>query len=413
MSFAIFGTFFVWPIVNHYVPIFLQAGNPEYDRQLLEAGKEVSSITGFGLGPTLAFFIMTWDNILNVFVQPWAGLKSDYTRSRLGKRKPWLIIGAPIAALGMILIPHSKTVFAMMIFIMVTNFGMALFRSPIIAWLGDLFEPEDRSRGNGVINMMAGIGGAIAGLVGGVLFERYSPSSPFLFGAMGMLTFVSMAVLFVREPKQDETVFQNEKIGLLDLLKDTIKVDNRNALFVLLTVFIIYTGAGAYGAGASSFATFTLGINPGISAFWLTIGGLTFIPFSIPSGLLGKRFGGHKIISIGIITMVILLFSGHFLVHDLVSYVIIYSLVGIDLALISVNILPMVFQYGDDKKYGATTGMYYFATQSAAIIGPLISGAVIELFGNNFRLIWFLGSFIVIFALFTLRKVKFETPASH
>ena len=29
-----------------------------------------------GLSPALALFIMTWDNILNVFIQPWVGQKS-------------------------------------------------------------------------------------------------------------------------------------------------------------------------------------------------------------------------------------------------------------------------------------------------------------------------------------------------
>jgi len=51
-----------------------------------------------GLTSLVIGFIMTWDNIINMFFQPWVGARSDRTRTRFGRRKPWLMVGAPIAA---------------------------------------------------------------------------------------------------------------------------------------------------------------------------------------------------------------------------------------------------------------------------------------------------------------------------
>ena len=107
----------VWPVFNSFVPLFLQAGNPEFERQLLEAGREIPQITGFSLAPSLAFFVMTWDNIFNVLVSPWAGAKSDRTWTRFGRRKPWIIIGAPLSAIALTFIPLANTLFAIMVFI--------------------------------------------------------------------------------------------------------------------------------------------------------------------------------------------------------------------------------------------------------------------------------------------------------
>jgi MFS family permease len=272
--------------------------------------------------------------------------------------------------------------------------------------LGDLFEPEDRSRANGVINLMGGLGGAIAGMVGGLLFDRFGAASPFAFGAVGMLTFVSLAVLLVKEPPVEDDELELDRTGLLEHLRNTLKVENRSTFYVLLTILLVYTAATAFGAGASSFAVFTLGISPGESAFWLTLAGGTFILVAIPSGVLGTRFGGQKIVNIGLIGGITFLVIGHFFVQDLLSYALFYTAVGVFNALVNVNILPMVFQYGDTKKFGANSGMYYFATQTAAIIGPILSGAVIELAGNNFRLIWFLGASVLLLAWFSLRKVR-------
>ncbi len=74
--------------------------------------------------------------------------------------------GAPFAALFFILVPFVRENFVLIaIAILLTNIGMALFRSPTIAYLGDLFKPEDHSKANGVINLMGGLGGMISGLI--------------------------------------------------------------------------------------------------------------------------------------------------------------------------------------------------------------------------------------------------------
>lgn len=70
VGFGFLGISIIWPIFNQFIPIFLQAGNPEFERQLLEAGRDIPQVVGFGLPPALALFIMTWDNLINVFIQP-------------------------------------------------------------------------------------------------------------------------------------------------------------------------------------------------------------------------------------------------------------------------------------------------------------------------------------------------------
>jgi len=79
VGFGFLGISIIWPIFNQYIPLILQAGNPEFERQLLAEGRAIPDIVGFALPPSLALFIMTWDNLINVFVQPWVGERSDRT----------------------------------------------------------------------------------------------------------------------------------------------------------------------------------------------------------------------------------------------------------------------------------------------------------------------------------------------
>jgi len=179
LGLGFFGISIVWPLFNSLIPPML---------------------TDLGLSAVAVGFIMTWDNILNVFLQPWVGARSDATRSRFGRRRPWLMVGAPLAALFFALVPFARTaLLPLALAILGTNIAMAIFRSPTIAFLGDLFEPGERSQANGVINLMGGIGGAVALFGGGALYRMGIPL-PFLAGAGVMLVAVLVVVLTAREP---------------------------------------------------------------------------------------------------------------------------------------------------------------------------------------------------------------------
>jgi maltose/moltooligosaccharide transporter len=220
LGFGFLGISVIWPIFNQYLPIFLQAGNPEFERQLTEQGRTVPDIVGFGLAPSLALFIMTWDNILNMFIAPWIGAKSDRTWNRFGRRKPYILLGAPIALLGFVFIPVAQTLTALMVFIFITNLGMAIFRSPTVAWLGDLFDANNRSKANGVINFMGGVGGLLAFFGGGMLFNSFGRNAPFLAGAIATALALAAVLVFVKEPKERMSITdETPSPGILDSLK--------------------------------------------------------------------------------------------------------------------------------------------------------------------------------------------------
>ena len=262
VGFGFLGISLIWPIFNQYVPLFLQAGNPEFNAQLLAEGRKIPDIVGFGLAPALAMFIMTWDNIINLFVQPWVGERSDRTWNRFGRRKPWILLGMPIAVLGFIAIPMAQSVLAIAVFILITNFGMALFRSPTISWLGDLFTAEERSKANGVINLMGGVGGLLAYLGGGALFNSLGRNAPFLAGAIAMVVALMVVVLVVREPRKIEVAGhdpeRDPKKGVIQNLKTVFQNPDKSGVFVLLGILLWFMAFNALETGLSSFAVFTL-----------------------------------------------------------------------------------------------------------------------------------------------------------
>jgi maltose/moltooligosaccharide transporter len=407
LGFGFLGISIVWPIFNQFIPIFLQAGNPEFERQLLEAGREIPAVRGFGLGPTLALFIMTWDNIINVFVQPWSGERSDRTWNRFGRRKGWILLGAPLALLGFVFIPVAQSVLAVAVFILITNVGMALFRSPTVAWLGDLFEPDERSKANGVINLMGGVGGLLAFFGGGILFEQVGRSAPFFGGAIATVVALVVVLVFVKENPPDKTVVvKKESVGILKTFRTVLTNPDKSALFVLASILFWFMAFNALETALSSFAVFTLGISPGIAAIYSGSVTISFIIFAVPAGLLGTKIGRPRPIKMGLVGMTILFLVGYFIINSAITFIIVLVFAGIFWAMVNVNSLPLVFDHGEKNKIGAYTGMYYFSSQSAAILGPILGGAMVEALGSQYRWIWLFSMVFMALAYLTMSRVK-------
>lgn len=406
LGFGFLGISIIWPIFNQYIPLFLQAGNPEFERQLLEQGRSIPNIVGFGLAPSLALFIMTWDNIINMFIQPWVGAKSDQTWNRFGRRKPWILLGAPIAVFAFVFIPVAQSVLAIAVFILITNFGMALFRSPTVSWLGDLFEPDDRSKANGIINLMGGVGGLLAYFGGGILFDAFGRTAPFVAGAIAMSVALIVVLIFVKEPKQIKVEIKEKQSGVLENLKSIYNSPDKSGFFVLLGILLWFMAFNALETGLSSFAVFTLGMEAGTASIYSGLVTISFILFAVPAGLVGTKYGRGFTIRIGLVGLALVTLAGFFIIQNALMFAVILVLAGFLWAMVNVNSLPLVYDHGDEKRIGAFTGLYYFSSQLAAVLGPTLGGILVDSLGDQYRWLWLFSFVFMTLAFVAMLGVK-------
>jgi maltose/moltooligosaccharide transporter len=369
LGFGFFGISIIWPLFNSLIPPMLE---------------------DLGLSAVLIGFILTWDNIINMFVQPWVGTLSDRTTTRIGRRKPWLLVGAPIAALFFILVPFVRENLWLIAFaILGTNIGMAIFRSPTIAYLGDLFRPQERSQANGVINLMGGLGGAVALFGGGALYKLGVPY-PFIAGALAMLLAILVVLLAVRERALAPPGSAGpQPSGLLSNLRQAAQGKNKSGLRLLGAIFAWFVGWNAMEAFFTIYARSVLGISVGSGTQMLTAFAAALILFAIPSGLIATRLGRRPIILTGLAGMILGLLAGFF-IRSPTALLVTLALMGGCWALVNINSLPMVYDLSGPENIGAYTGLYYFASSAAAICGPILAGQFIEMSGPG--VIWPFGA---------------------
>ncbi|MHC4725574.1 MAG: MFS transporter [Planctomycetota bacterium] len=368
----------------------------------------------FGLGPALAFFTITWDNIIKIFVSPWAGAKSTW--NRFGRRKGWVILGGLMAAAVSVMVPRANTLIVLMVYIIIYNLGLALISSTAGAWLGDLFTPAHRSKANGIIQIFVGFAEVIALYGGGRIYAQMGPAAPFDVGAALLIISLAIPVLLLKEPEQIEAIQTSDqkKPGVLSIIRSMFSGENRSGGYVWLGLFSWAMAILSAGVALVPYSVRTLGLTPGQAVSTSALYSVATILFSYPSGLIANRIGRKNAIDIGTIGMILSTGGAYFVINSQSSLGVIYVICGIFFSLLLVNYRPLFYDYADQAQIGAYTGVFDISVHLAAVVGPVLTGFVIESFGDDFGLVWPIMAVFMGLSWLAMRGVKekvIQTPA--
>jgi MFS family permease len=393
-------------VYNAFVPIFL-------------ADK-------FHLSPVWIGFFMTLDNIAALFIQPPVGAWSDRLRTKIGRRMPFILIGAPIGAVAFGLVPLAAI---LPLFVACTStliLSMAIWRTPVVALMPDITPSGKRSQANGIINFMGGIGTIIALQTGGTLY-KLSPSFPFWMGSVLVILAALMVFLFIKEPKNYEE--SEKEPSMFASLREVLTDPDKSALRLFLAIFFWFIGYAAVEAFFTLYAKNHLGINEGDGATLLSVLPLLFVVFAIPSGIIASKIGRRVTISIGLVLMTAILVCLYiFPPATLLAPITKLPLVGIPLmaggarmltfagvllmfagiawSFVNINSLPMVVDMTSAARIGTYTGLYYLFSTLSAIVGPNVNGWIIQLTSGNYNNIMLVAPIFMVVALVLMWGVR-------
>ena len=399
LGFGFFGVSVIWATYNAFVPLFL-------------ANK-------FGLSPAWIGFFMTLDNIAALFIQPLVGSWSDRLRTKIGRRLPFILIGAPVAAVAFGIIPIAAALPLFVACTVTLILSMAIWRTPVVALMPDITPSRFRSQANGVINFMGGVGSIIAFLIGSKLYET-NQAFPFWLGSILVVLAAIMVFIFIKEPKVYDENPDVEKPNLLKSLSTILKEKDHSAIRIFLAILFWFIAYNAIEAFFTLYANKHLLLPEADGVRLLSQLSLLFVIFALPSGYIGGKIGRRITISIGLVLMIISMLFMYILPKDVLIIEVFKApilgtvpvvglflmLAGIAWALININSLPMVVDLTDAVQIGTYTGLYYLFSTLAAITGPNINGWIVQLTGNNYASIMIIGPIFMAFALISILGVR-------
>ena len=391
LGFGFFGVSVIWSLYNAYVPIFLKST--------------------FGLRSSVIGSVMTIDNIFAILLLPFLGALSDRTRTPLGRRRPYILVGSILALVFFVLVPYFNSLQIlglMMLAIILMNLSMALFRSPVVALMPDITPSRYRSQANGIINFMGGLGALLVFFGGKPLYDR-EVSLPFWVGGLLMFAASMLVVVFIRErpPEPAEqgagrVSFRASVQELAGNLKDVV-AGEKSLFFILLGILFWFIGFNSLETFFTSYAKYHLGMEESTGALILGFFSVTFMVTSIASGFLGSRLGRNRTIRLGLVVLVVILLISLF-VRRFLPLALVFVVGGFGWALVNVNSLPMVVDMTTLAKVGGYTGLYYFFSQAANIAAPPLAGLLIDAFGYASLMVFAAAMFLLAFFIMSFVK---------
>ena len=308
--------------------------------------------------------------------------------------------------------------------------AMASFRSPAVALMPDVTPKPLRSQANAMINLMGGLGGAVAFVIYTVGF--IVSDNPFIqifsiCGAAMILLLVAFLFL-VNEPKYVEDCrreceeygisnddeaeeihtetaesegAENEKEAVVtdespeeaeEKRKKHERAFKRSFFFILASTFMWFMGYNAISSNLSVYCTKVLNqsaaIASVISGVSMAVSAIAFIPVGILAVKIGRRKSvllGFALAVVSFVLVFLFVRPDHMAKY---LFAIFYLISGFGLIITNVNTFPMVLELSSSSSVGKYTGYYYISTMSAQAITPFISGLVMDYFEDQYLFLY-------------------------
>jgi MFS family permease len=371
--------------VTFYVALALFAQESTwnfYDNQVPALLREhVASAAVVGL-------LMGSDNLLGMFVQPWIGNRSDNTRTRWGRRMPYIAVGMPLAALVFLLLPWATSLAAlvavMFLYALLANSTRPLAESLV----PDFIAPDRRSRATAAVKIATSLTIIVASLISLFVVDEH-PKGAFVIPAVIMLVATAVLIVKVRDSRspgyqaavaEDGTAAQT-RVPVRTVIAELVRDPDRRRLLLLVTVLLF---GGAWFASRSLITPYgmqALGLTRGEAGGLTLPSGVAYLLACYPAALAAERFGRLRTMAAGMVVFVAGLLAGA-LVQTATATVVVFCVAAAGAAAFTINAIVALWNLAPSSRVlGTYTGLYAVTWYLGGFAGPALIGAVVDLTG--------------------------------
>lgn len=362
-----------------------------------------------GASPFLYGLIWLAGPFTGMVVQPLIGAMSDKTVSKYGRRRPYLLGGALLASLALLIFPNSGKVAMMFqnmfdfnlpiwtglliaaIMIWVIDACVNVAQGPYRALIPDVIPEEQYSIANSYISLAIGLGSVVA--AGAAPFLKWafnfqmSINAQFLMAALAFSLAMIWTCLKIKEHKIASVVEEkSEHKSFLTSIKEFFAMSPEVGKICTMQ-FFTWIGTMCMMIFFTQYAVHTIFKVPDLTEMSAgmrilydadTLAGTNFSSIcfaifnfvcfivAIPIGVLSEKFGNKKIHVISLVTM-ILAYIGMYFTKNVINVAILMGVAGIGWASICALPFAMLSKYIKKGTEGSVMGIF-----NIFIAGPQI-----------------------------------------
>ncbi|GAA3860509.1 MFS transporter [Leifsonia kafniensis] len=339
--------------------------------------------------------------LLSIIVIPLVGVWSDRTRSRFGRRRPWLIGGALISIVGTAMIGLTDSVEMLILGWAIAMIGYSAAGNLITIHLGDILPEEQRGKVMGTLGAINQIAPLVGIVIAGAVVS--SPIALFLIpGALAMLGLLAFG-LNMKDPQVTEV---SKTSGIKAVLSGFWFNPRRypNIAWVWISkafIFLALSFSTIYGV---YLIASRLGLDPaGVGGLIATAGLVSTVAGiggAIGSGVLSDRLKTRKpflivsalLIGVGLIITGTTASVPQYLIGSIVTSFAIGIYGAVDQAL-ALDVLPR-----EENENGRFLAILALGTSIPQAVGPLVAGGILIAFGGDYLGVYLVGAAATVLA---------------
>jgi Na+/melibiose symporter-like transporter len=336
------------------------------------------------------------------------GFLSDRTRTVIGRRRPYILVGVPLTALALLGLALRPPLPLMLAALLATTTCLAIAYGPYLALMTDLVPSEQRGRVGSILALASMLGQLTILFLAAQLWSGQE-SSIFWFVSAGLLVAFSLSFFGVAEPPRTEHLAEPLRLEPLAYLRDVLA--HREVAKYLLATLFFWLGTGSVLPFLTRFAVNELGTDESTAFRLLMVAIVATAIFTLPAGLLGDRFGKRPILlaGLGLYGTAVLVGSQVRTVEQAAAALVV---TGAANALCTSLLFPMLADLMPRERAGEFTGLGSAVWELAQPLGAMLGGAAADLTGS-LRTTLVAAGLLTLVAALLLTRVRSTNPESR
>lgn len=328
---------------------------------------------------TVIGLIIGGEGLFALFLPLYIGSWSDNVDTRFGRRLPFLVVAAPVAAIALILMPLAPSLLAVAALALVFFVAYFAFYPPYRALYPDLVPERMYGRAQSSQAIFRGLGLGLALVAGGVLLALWQPL-PFALAALVLLTVTAVLAARVKEPEGGQGCCLPHGLrGTMRTVRDLVS-EHRDIRSLLIANALWEFTLAALKSFIVLFLVVGLGQSLGVASLLIGVVAAASVGAAIIAGKLGDRYGISRVMRVALwiygLGLLVPFFSqSAWLVAPVIPFIALGGAVVMTLPYgLLMGMMPA-------ESHGAATGLYGFSRGLGVVLGPLLTGLAIDLMG--------------------------------
>lgn len=346
--------------------------------------------------------------LVALVANPLAGAFSDRTTSRFGRRRPWIVAGALLTALGLLFMWQASNLPLLFIGWCCVELFSNCTLAALTATIPDQVPENQRGTVSGIYGLATSVGGIVGAVIGGQLFRDTPTNAYVVMLVIVLVTTLPFAILLPDKvlPKGYLPAFE------LGAFVKNFWVNPRehpDFAWAWLTRFIPFVG---YFLGTTYVLYYLQDVvkHPdalqGASTFSI-VATVVSLFSTVLGGFLSDKFKRRKVfVVIGMVIIAISMFTLAFFPTweaVLVAAGILGFGLGAYLA-VDVAIVTLVLPSAEDR--AKDMGIVNIANTLPHSIAPVFAGVILALTQNNYTILYVMAAIFALLGILTVRPIK-------